>query len=161
MLSELVLYDCCQSHSLPTSDLTQAPLEGPQPVCCHILVTMPLTPDILCCSYQLPLQSREHGLSDEILCNDSLVQLPKALTSVISSIPSPATPALDDACTHGQRGPRRWSCHCLGMSHQQVLAPLVGLWGGHRVGMHTASAEICGAGPDSGLGWARLKAGPS
>lgn len=38
------------------------------------------------------------------------------------------------------------------MSHRQVLAPLVGLWGGHRVSMHTASAKFCGAGPDSGRG---------
>lgn len=27
----------------------------------------------------------------------------------------------------GQRGLRRWNCHCLGRSPQQVLAPLVGL----------------------------------
>lgn len=38
------------------------------------------------------------------------------------------------------------------MNHQQVLAPLVGLWGRHRVSVHTASAEFCGAGPDSGRG---------
>lgn len=49
---------------------------------------MPLTPDILCCSYQLPLQSREHGHSEVTLGNDSLVPLPGALPTV-SSLPFP------------------------------------------------------------------------
>lgn len=46
----------------------------------------------------------------------------------------------------GQRGPQRWSCHCLGMSHQQVLAPLVGLvvLGDQQGQLDLASLEVLG-----------------
>lgn len=114
-------------------------LESPRPDSCHTPSDSPpqLTKALL---FLLSL----YCVSEELVTlthiwepDSSLVQLPWAPVHAHPNVTCPG----EHGGTHGQRGPRRWSCCCSGTIHQQVLARLVGLWGGHRGGLGAACTK--------------------